>query len=211
MKYGVVIYHKNVKTVYPPDWIEYFVDSIKGQSDQDFSVYEYDYGGSGTSILNGKFENRKHFLSGIEANHADAMNTIYGKAIEDGCDVIFNTNVDDFYHKDRIKFQKIMLTKYDIVSSNYQQVHNGKLGRIANLHLHTIDALFENLNVVSNPCHAMRRRVFEKLQFDGSLIPYEDLEYWKQCVQAGFSIRILPDILHYYRVYSTQIGKTDKG
>ena len=207
MKYAVVIYHKNVNS-YPRQWIDKCVESLEFQTDQDFEVFELEYGNalSHHSILQSKFEGRKHYHNVEFSNHADAMNYIYSKAFL-LCDVVFNVNIDDYYSVQRISQQKKWLEFYDIVSSDYRQVINEEEGNTEHLAAHDINMLFNNLNVVSNPCHAMHKRVFEKQKFNPELIPREDLEYWKQAVQNDFKIGIIPSVLHYYRIHGTQVGK----
>lgn len=207
MKYALVLYHKNIAQ-YPLKWLVQFHASIADQSDKDFVIYELDYSDmpSNWQMFNDRQFNVEHFHVPFK-NHADAMNFIYAKAFET-CDVVFNTNIDDYYSIARIEQQKEWLEKYDIVSSNYVQVVDGKEGRFENLAAKGLHLLNAGINVVSNPCHAMHKRVFEKQQFDGSLIPYEDLEYWKMAVKNGFSIGIIPQTLHYYRVHGKQIGRS---
>lgn len=210
MNYAVVIYHKNVHR-YPPHWIEQCLKSLEAQTDQNFSVWELNYSGGLTrhSILQGRFEGRKHFYDVEFTDHSEAMNYIYSQAFLLN-DVVFNVNIDDYYHPKRIEEQKKWLQFYDIVSSNYKHVVNDEQGKEELLSLHVVtDALFRNHNVVSNPCHAMHKRVFEAQKFDSRLIPYEDLEYWKLAVRNGFKIGIIPQALHYYRIHGTQVGKTN--
>lgn len=210
MNCAVVIYHKNVNN-YPKHWIDKCVETLEQQTDQNFTVWELNYSGglTGHSILTGKFEGRKHFYDVEFKDHSEAMNYIYTQAFLLN-EVVFNVNIDDYYSHKRIAEQKKWLQFYDIVSANYVQVINDeevKEEKLANRNLH--DEIFNNHNVVSNPCHAMHKRVFEAQKFDGSLIPVEDLEYWKQALRNGFKIGIIPMPLHYYRIHGAQVGKTN--
>lgn len=208
MKCAVVIYHKNVHN-YPTHWIIKCLDSLERQTDQNFTVWELNYSGGLTrySILQGRFDGRKHFYDVEFKDHAEAMNYIYSQAFLLN-DVVFNVNIDDYYHPRRIEEQKKWLGFYDIVSSNYTHVINDEEMGEHYLSLYNIQAaLFGNHNVVSNPCHAMRKCVFEKQKFDSSLIPFEDREYWKQAISNGFKIGIIPQSLHFYRIHHAQVGK----
>ena len=206
MNYALVIYHKNVEK-YPKEWIDRFILSLEDQTDQDFEVFELNYGGKTNSILEGKFIDRKKFYYNKFKDHADAMNYIYNIAFQNN-DIVFNTNCDDYYSPKRISIQKKWLEKYDIVSSNYVKMMDDGQQHILKLSEFKLSELFEGHNIISNPCHAMHRKVFEKQKFDGSLIPFEDLEYWKLALKNNFSIGIVPEELHFYRVYESQIGKT---
>lgn len=210
MKYAVVIYHKNVNN-YPAYWIDKCLQSLEAQTDKDFTVFELNYGDVDQySILRYRFNGmEKHFDNIQFDNHSDAMNFIYGKAFLLH-DVVFNVNIDDYYHSKRIEEQKKWLAYNDIVSANYQHVEHDVETNIHNLSSFNVQqALMRNHNVVSNPCHAMHKRVFEKQKFDSKLIPYEDLEYWKLALRNGFRIGIIPQVLHYYRIHGNQVGKTN--
>jgi hypothetical protein len=113
MKLGVVFFHKNIQSIYQERWIKKCVDSILNQSTGEFSIYEINYGGEDFSIFEGlRLENTHIFISEEKTNHAEAMNTIIDLAFEDGCDYVFNTNLDDYYELNRFEKQIEFLLIY---------------------------------------------------------------------------------------------------
>ena len=120
MKKGVIIFHSNIKDIYEYRWISKSIDSIINQSDNDFTFYEINYGGDNESVIPYYSNIEKKFWSIKLSNYAEAMNFILDKAFEDGCDYVFNTNLDDFYHPFRISKQiEMMKDDYDIISSDF--------------------------------------------------------------------------------------------
>ena len=57
-------------------------------------------------------------------NYAEAMNFIITKSFEDGCDYVFNTNLDDLYSPERIEkqLQYIQEGEYDLISCDFLYV-----------------------------------------------------------------------------------------
>ena len=104
-KIGVIFFHKNITQLYNERWIKKSVESMSNQTIGNFKVYEINYGGDDFTVTK-YIENIKietFFVSRNLENHAEAMNYIIDKAFSDGCDYVFNTNLDDYYSSDRIK------------------------------------------------------------------------------------------------------------
>jgi hypothetical protein len=150
-------------------------------------------------------ENYRHYPL---KNYAAAMNYVYQWAFEE-CDVVANVNVDDYYHPYRFsRLIEILDAGADIASSNYCLVDEtgNEIRRTDFAELSVAAELSRGNNIISNPCHMMKKHVFERLKFDADLVPKEDLEYWRQCLAAGFTIKIAPEHLHYYRIHANQSG-----
>ena len=112
MKVGVIIYHSNIQKIYEDRWIKKSIESMINQSFSELTFYEVNYSGLNTSILNEYNINKKFWSVKLE-NYASAMNFIINEAFKDECDYVFNTNLDDYYHVDRIKLQLDLIDKYD--------------------------------------------------------------------------------------------------
>ena len=97
MKKGVIIFHSNIKDIYNSRWISKSVNSMINQSDNDFMFYEINYGDDDESVIPNNCNIEKRFWSIKLSNYAEGMNFILDKAFEDGCDYVFNTNLDDYY------------------------------------------------------------------------------------------------------------------
>lgn len=214
MKLGIAIYHKDIHR-YRPEWIDQCFKSLLENvwmlvthTPTEIKAFELNYGESG---------GKAHILSPLAhnqvplVNYAAAMNYCYDTLFSIyQCDVVANVNLDDYYSPYRFRVLLPFITdlECDIVSSNYILVNeNGEEIRRTDFgHLHIYKELRGGNNIVSNPCHLMKRRVFDALQFDPDLVPKEDLAYWIRCIDAGFRICISEDYLHYYRIHPHQSG-----
>jgi len=129
MKKGVIFFHKEIQMIYPKRWVDRCINSMIFQRDNDFKIYEINYGGDDYSIFEGiSHDQEREFHSKKFSNHAEAMNFIIDRAFSDGCDFVFNTNLDDFYNPNRIEKQMVELKNgMDLVSSNmcYFEERNG--------------------------------------------------------------------------------------
>jgi hypothetical protein len=211
MKVGIVVYHKDASK-YPLSWLHQCRDSLtdnvincsKLQLPVNFEYYELNYGEGGRAF---GFSRHNYRHSPLK-NYAAAMNYIYKWAFEE-CDVVANVNVDDYYREDRFnKLLALLETGADIASSNYCLVDDvgDEIRRTDFAGLDIAAELARGNNIISNPCHMMKKRVFDRLKFNPELVPKEDLEYWRQCLSAGFTIKIAPEHLHYYRIHPNQSG-----
>lgn len=220
MKAGVVFYHKNHDTLYERRWVNKCIDSILSQTFQDFCIYEIDYGGNEMSIFNGiTHEKEIKFFSEKLNTHADAMNFIIDLAFCDGCDVVFNTNIDDFYSNNRFKEQMgIISMGYDIVSSDFYYIRDfsdkeldivtndidvSKEGSI-------IESLEKNHNIIAHPCVAYSKKFWEVNRYKPEEIPAEDLLLWKRGINSDMKFYIIPEKLLFYRIHTNQISASPK-
>jgi len=215
MKNGIVFFHKNILNIYKKRWVEKCVSSILSQTRKDFSIYEINYGGDGDSLfsdcnLNGI---KVSFFSQEMGNHAEAMNFIIDKAFEDGCDYVFNTNLDDYYAADRIEKQIELLEKgFDVVASDFCYItENEGEEDIVTFHKDILQfgPITKNLNndhnVIAHPAVAISKRFWGGNRYIPSEIPREDLFLWKRAINNGYKFYIHPDELLFYRLHENQI------
>lgn len=210
-KIGVIFFHKNIRSIYNPNWIDKCIKSIINQTVNNFKIYEINYGGDNYRLFEG--DKDKHYFKNIELdNHALAMNMIIDEAFNDGCDYVFNTNLDDYYHPTRIEKQIEKLESgYDIVSSDFCYVEEidsiDQITHYKNIKSNTdiVKNLAFNHNVIAHPVVAYSKKFWEKNRYNGEEIPMEDLMLWKRAIANGFNFYIHDDVLLYYRLHSNQI------
>ena len=122
---GVVFFHKNIKNIYSQRWIDKCVTTMLLQTVNDFHIYEVNYGNDDYSVIEQYELPNSVFYKTALNDHAEAMNFVITKAFEDGCDYVFNTNLDDYYSEDRIEVQlKSLLAGNGIVASNFSHVRD---------------------------------------------------------------------------------------
>jgi len=213
MKLGVVFFHKNIKSIYQERWIKKCVDSVLSQTAGDFSIYEINYGGEEYSVLEGReIKNPHYFISNEKGNHAEAMNTIIDFAFKDGCDCVFNTNLDDFYDPQRFQIQSEWIEKgYDLVSSDFcyvEEVEGGDKITFSK-NIKKFGDIQENLekehNVIAHPCVAYSRKFWENNRYHPEEIPREDMLLWIRSLQNGFKFYICDEVLLNYRLHENQV------
>lgn len=206
MKLGVVFFHKDLDKIYNKEWIEDCINSIRNQTINDLHLYEIDYGGNETNL-----SGTEKFYSVNKENYADAMNFIITEAFNDGCDYVFNTNLDDVYNQDRIEKQIEYLEKgYDLVSSDFRYVDqdgNHKFDMILSVHNGNIKSQL-NLehNVIGHPGVAYTKNFWESNRYDITKTPAEDLDLWKRAINKGYLFYIVPEILFMYRIHQNQVS-----
>lgn len=210
MKVAVIFYHKNILKIYKRAWIEKCIDSIRQQTFQNFDVFELNYGSDGVRFAEG-LGRKNHFIHKEMGNHVNAMNMLFNLTFSSGYDVVFNTNMDDFYCKTRFEKELSAIGfGYDLVSSNFLYVDtNGvpfkkmNMNAAGNIQVN----LERNHNVIAHPCVAMSKTFWnDGLQYN-DLVGHEDLDLWKRAVSKGKKLYILPDYLLYYRIHNNQITR----
>jgi len=104
----VIIYHKNITQIYPRRWITKNLNSVINQTYQNFDIIELNYGMDknafvDVTLLNGR---QYTFLNINFDNHVYAMYYLLDSAFNIyNYDVVFNTNIDDYYHPERFEKQ----------------------------------------------------------------------------------------------------------
>lgn len=218
-KLGVVFYHKNILDIYSPLWVKKSVESMLNQKGPQFKIYEVNYGGDNYSVLEGTQHNREtDFYSKEFDNHAQAMNFILDRAFEDGCDFVFNTNLDDYYSGDRIQKQLEVLSQgYDLVSSNFCYIegdgHDDQILKYLTVSEGKIKDDFEkNSNSIAHPSVVYSKNFWAHNRYVDSEIPEEDFLLWKRALENGFSFKICPEYLLFYRLHKSQVtGNNEEG
>ena len=95
---GGNIFHSNIQNLYPKGWVDKCINSTILQRERDFKIYEINYGGDDYSVFDEiSYEQERDFYSKKLSNRSEAMNFIIDRVFFDGCDFVFNTNLDDFY------------------------------------------------------------------------------------------------------------------
>ena len=213
MKKAVIFYHKNIHRLYRQEWIDQCVDSMAGQSDKDFDVFELNYGGGNERYAEGKFA-RYTFLNMEFNNHIGAMNYLYSMLFANGYDVVFNTNMDDYYDLWRVEEQmKFINTGCQLVSSDF--VYINEFGHATKLmNVSEKGDIKENLNkdhnVIAHPAVAMHKSFWDDDLHYNDLIGHEDLDLWQRAVKKGKTLFIVPKPLLLYRIHREQITSTLK-
>ena len=213
MKIGVIFFHKNIKNIYQERWVKKCVESILNQTYQNFSIYEINYGGEEDSVLEGfNFSNPHVFISERKENHAEAMNSIIDVAFGDGCDFIFNTNLDDFYDLKRFEVQLDRLNSgFDLISSDFCYIEEieGKDEVTFTKNIKGFGDIQKNLekghNVIAHPSVAYSRRFWEQNRYAPEEIPREDMLLWIRSIQNGFKFYICDEVLLNYRLHENQV------
>lgn len=210
MKIGLVVFHKNIKNIYEQSWIDRCISSINLQTFTDYKVYEINYGGDADRLFQTSV-----FFSIKKLNYADAMNFIITEAFNDGCDYVFNINLDDYYSTNRIEKQIEHLNKgFHIVSSDFCTIDE-KDKIITHLNIKKFGdikyCLDHNHNVIAHPSVAYHRKFWEdtKNRYDVMKAPTEDLDLWKRAINRGYSFYIDDEVLLYHRIHKNKASNTD--
>ena len=116
---AALVYHKNIFEIYQKKWITKCIDSIINQSFIDYDILELNYGDTTFSLFPATIENKKYFWNKHFNSHHEARGFLLHKAFHEmGYDVIFNVQLDKFYHLDRFQYQVDAIQRgYDIISS----------------------------------------------------------------------------------------------
>ena len=208
MKVAAIIYHKNIVDLYKKDWIEKSFRSITNQTFTEFSIYELNYGGDKFKLLK-EFPNnfKSRFFNIKMENHAQAMNFLIDKCLQDGYDVIFNNNLDDISDINRFQLQiQEIKNGYDLVASNFIHIdEEDKEIRRMDFSKLDIKKQFNNRhNIICHPSVCFSRRFLEKNRYVSSEIPEEDFLLWKRTID-DYKFYIHPEYLINYRIHSNQI------
>jgi len=213
-KIAVIIYHKNVESIYSHRWITECIDSIRNQTFQHFDVFELNYGNADKFYFpedNKRLVYRKKLDL---TNHIHAMNHLIESALQLDYDIIFNVNLDDTFSPVRfIKQYEKIKQGYDIVSSNFwytndRGVRFKKMNMIGSGDIGL--NLKKNHNVIAHPCVCFNKSFFNTGLRYKDLIGYEDLDLWKRAYAEGKRFFIIDDYLLNYRLHVKQVTKTHK-
>ena len=109
-KCAVIFFHKNAYQLYKKTWIDKCIDSVLKQKNCKFDIFEINYGANNDTIFKDfdlKKGNFKHFFYSQDyETHSEAMVFILNQCFNQyNYDVVFNTNIDDFYDMNRFEHQ----------------------------------------------------------------------------------------------------------
>lgn len=221
MKVGVVFFHKNLRKIYKEEWVDKSIRSMLNQSYGDFIIYEIDYSGDNNSLISKYSPSQEHKFFSLELeNHGYAMNYIIDRAFSDGCDYVFNTNMDDYYSRFRIQKQLDAFNdEEDVVSSNFYYITeiNGMDSIVKPFYVHQYEKNIEGEliekfhNVIAHPVVAFSKKFWNQNRYDPSEIPLEDLKLWQRAYSGGSKFKILEDFLLHYRLHEKQITGNNMG
>src|SRR5688572_16181578 len=206
MKKALLVYNKNLSSIYPAKWIEEFKHSIDNQTDKDFEILEINYGSGPERIFgNSQFELRAY------PSFVYALNYLLDVCNVAGYDCVFNTNVDDTYALDRIEKQaKLIEEGYDIVSSNFSLVEDDVIThthKFENLNLPL--ELSNNHNPICHPVVAYSKNFLRNNRYVPEQQPLEDMMLWQRTVKK-YKFVILPDVLCYHRLHSNSVCENEE-
>jgi hypothetical protein len=205
-KKGVIFFHGNLFRIHDPEWSAKCIQSIRNQTIKDLYFYEINFGDDELRLLpDSKFFHVK------KKNYVDAMNFIITEAFNDGCDFVFNTNIDDIYHPERIQKQIEFLNQgYDLVSSDFCYIDLQDVP-FHHMHIKSFGDIRENLdkdhNVIAHPCVAFSQKFwsYELNRYDINNVGREDLDLWKSSINRGYQFYIVDEILLHYRIHNNQV------
>ncbi len=205
MKTVMLVYHKNIYSVYKREWVEKFVDSVLNQTYKDFTVYEMNYG-SGEERL---FENSVYESKQLPT-FVHAMNELIDKALNDGADAIANSNADDYMSLDRLEIQLPFIENgYDIVSSNFCLVRDDSI-----IKFHRFDKLdlkhelSINHNIIGHPSVIYSRHYLLNNRYIPEDIPFEDMYLWQKTVD-NYRFKIVPENLLFHRLHNNSVCQSN--
>lgn len=214
LKVACIIYHKNALSLYKQEWIDQCINSIKGQTFSDFTVFEHNYGGGEEKFANGIKPNY-FFLNKEFDNHIGSLNYLHNLAFSQGFDVVFNTNLDDYYDLWRFEKQLWQIEQgAQLVSSNfyYMDAHSVVF---KNMDMLAKGSIFENLrkdhNIICHPAVAMHKSFWDDdLHYNEGLVGSEDLDLWTRAFIKQKKFYICPEYLCFYRRHEKQITAVKK-
>lgn len=216
MKHAVILYHANHEK-YPQKWIDDCISSTRRQSMIQL-VIEMDYNGGTKQLYDGSYFFSKKLdygesdrVSGRHTGHSHAHNWLCRKAVELGCDYVFNMNIDDFYHYDRIKMQIPYLEQgFDVVTSNMTQVDEENRVLREDILFSQMDILehaAKNHNIIAHPaCAYSRNFILNSGLLNPNEVPKDDFELWKRSYRK-FKFKIAPYTLLFYRIHQNNVSK----
>jgi hypothetical protein len=119
LKCAALVYHKNIFDIYQKKWISKCIDSVLHQSFTQFDILELNYDGTDFSVFPPDINYKKIFWNKSFNSHYQARGFLLHKAFHEmKYDIIFNVQLDKFYHLDRFKYQVQEIKRgYDIISS----------------------------------------------------------------------------------------------
>lgn len=209
MKCCCIIYHSNALKIYKREWIDRCVESIKHQNYSAVDIFELNYGEGNDFFAEG------YRFSVPFSNHISAMNYLIDMVLQKGYDIIFNTNLDDYYDLNRFAKQVNAISQgAQLVSSNFDYFNDESgifkkmdMARYGNIGIQ----LRRGHNVLAHPVIAYHKSFFDGGLRYNDLLGYEDKDLWQRASKLEKRMVILQDYLLHYRMHENQVTKTYKG
>lgn len=199
---AVIFFHKNLTKIYKNRWWQKCVVSVLEQSYQDFDILEVNYGGDGFCLMNEfKYHNKKaFFFNEAFDTHTEAMMFLLDKAFREmDYHIVFNTNLDDYYHESRFAKQVACIDQgYDLCSSymtyiteergvdketmvwgshryGFDDIHFDVVDGASYVDLKNIQAqLAKDHNVINHSCVCFAKGFWEGKDKHGNWLRYRD-------------------------------------
>ena len=236
-KCAVIFFHKNLFKIYEEKWINKCIESILNQTYKNYDILEVNYGNDNYSIFkNMKISNNKYFYKKNYKTHTEAMVFLLNEGFTKyNYDVIFNTNLDDYYNESRFEKQlRCVLEGYHLCSSlmNYIKENENKEDMLISewtsesysitsneyyIEKEKIsEQLNENHNVINHSCVCFTKEFWKGYDKYNNLLryrddkPYEDLTLWTRAINNNYNITIINEPLIEYRIHDNQIGEQNK-
>lgn len=220
MRIAVILFHKNLYSIYKERWITDSVNSVLNQTFQDFDILEINYGEDSFS-LSSRFDFSKKnyvFYNTPLKNHAEAQNFLLDRCREFEYDYVFNTNLDDINTPTRFEDQ----LRY--AQENNTDVTSGDMFYIRESPLYGVDEIFDDknlrdfntiekihfqfkkgINVVCHPLVLYSSKFIREVRYNPEEIPQEDFLLWKRLIHT-YTFGIVPKVLLHYRIHQNQIS-----
>lgn len=236
-KCAVIFYHKNIKKNYKERWYIKTVETILNQTYKNFDILEINYGGDDYSVLDSfTFSNKHYFYKKKLNTHTEAMVFLLNIGFEK-YDVIFNTNLDDYYMTNRFEKQlecidngyilcsSIMnyITENKEIDDDYvtlewtAETYGIKPTTEKYININDIkEQLNKDHNVMCHPCIAYTKEFWNSYDINNNLLryrddkPFEDLTLWKRAINSNINMTIINEPLINYRLHENQIGEQSK-
>lgn len=203
MKIILLSYHKNASNLYKKDWIEEYKYSVVNQTYKYFTVLECNYGDDNFRV----FEN-SIFEKKPSSNFVDTLNWMLDLCFNElDCDYVFNSNLDDKMSLDRIELQLEYLKQgYDIVSSNFCLVRDGKIILFHKFDEVNIEGqLMADHNIIAHASVAYSKNFWKNNRYIADEQPKEDLRLWQRAIKTGSKFIILKENLLFHRLHSQSV------
>lgn len=229
---AVIFYHKDILKRYKESWILKCINSVLNQTYQDFDIFEINYGNKEDFFCK-KINVKNYKVTYIKKNfidHSYCMNYIITKCFEMGYDLVFNTNVDDYYHEERfIKQIECINNGFHVCSTLWYYVRDKnntdiitKVFEENDLVQRTTDGKYLDLNdvrtqlsvqhnVINHSGVCITKYFWNSTDKYGNLLryrddkPYEDMTLWKRAVENKSKITVIKEQLIYYRIHENSI------
>ena len=205
VKVAFFCYHKNVYSIYKPEWISQYRDSVLNQTFKEFDVFEINYGKGQERI----FEH-SNFESIEFPTFTHALNHLFFKATMGGYYCAANSNVDDWFSENRLEKQLPYINEgYDIVTSNFSLVENDQTIKTHSFDKLSIEnELYNNHNIICHPSIIYSRKYMEENRYVPDEMPFEDLKLWQRTIR-NYKFIILPEVLCFHRLHNQSVCQSE--